>query len=306
MKKRILILSFPDDFHALAIQTLLRKHGADADILNPETFPADYALVHSGADFRDIRLGEYRLADYHALWNRRSKPPQISTVIPDADEARYAARECSHALWGALYASGLPIYNDPDAERRAGHKPYQLRLAHELGFHIPDTLITTSPGAARDFAAKHPQVVYKGLGAVTWMMLDTRPLTAADLDDLWRLEYAPVIFQEYIERGREYRISVVEEDIFAGEVTVSHDAARYDWRLDNDHGIAPVTLPAAVNAQMIRLLESLGLHSGAIDLRETPDGTVYFLEINPTGQFLFLDIFGGMDIGNRFCEMLLQ
>ena len=306
MKKRILILSFPDDFHALAIQKLLEKRGAESDIVNTETFPATFSLTHSGADFLDIQIGDRRLSDYHAIWNRRSKPPQIQTEIPDPDEARYAARECFHALWGAFYASKIPIYNDPQAERRAGHKPYQLRLAHELGFRIPDTIITTAPDAARDFARRHEQVIYKGLGAVTWMMLDTRPLTPEDLGDLWRLKYAPAIFQEYIERGREYRVSVVEEDIFAGEVTVSHQEARYDWRLDDNHGITPVELPAEVRARLRRLLRSMGLHSGAVDLRETPDGILYFLEINPTGQFLFLDIFGGLAVGPRFCEMLLQ
>ena len=243
MKKRILILSFPDDFHALAIQKLLEKQGAEADILNTETFPTAYSLTHAGADFLDIQIGPYRLADYHAIWNRRSYPPKIQAEIPRPDEARYAARECRHALWGALYASKIPVYNDPEAERRAGHKPLQLRLAHELGFLIPDTMITTSPDDARAFAARHKEVIYKGLGAVTWMMLDTRPLTPEDLNDLWRLQYAPAIFQEYIERGREYRVSVVEDDIFAGEVTTSHHEARYDWRLDDNHGITPRETP---------------------------------------------------------------
>lgn len=306
MTRRILILSFPDDFHALAIQKLLEKHGAAADILDTSAFPAAYSLTHSGSDFLDIQLGSYRLSDYHAIWNRRSHPPKIQSDIKNSDEASYAARECAHALWGALYASKIPIYNDPEAERRAGHKPYQLRLAHELGFRIPETLITTSPDAARSFAERHSQVIYKGLGAVTWMMLDTRPLTTEDLDDLWRLRYAPAIFQEYIERGREYRVSLVEQDIFAGEVTVSHHEARYDWRLDDNHDIAAVELPGDVRIKLRLLLRSLNLHSGAVDLRETPDGTLYFLEINPTGQFLFLDIFGGMDIGSRFCKMLLQ
>ena len=306
MKKRILILSFADDFHALAIQKLLERHGAEADILNTELFPTDYSLTHTGADFLDIRLGANRLGDYHAIWNRRSNLPKIQSEIPNPDEARYAARECFHALWGAFYASKIPIYNDPDAERRAGHKPFQLRLAHELGFRIPDTLITTLPDAAREFAARHSQTIYKGLGAVQWMMLDTRPLMPEDLSDLWRLQYAPAIFQEYIERGREYRVSVVEESIFAGEVTVTSDEARFDWRIDDNHGITPVELPADIQTKLLALLRAMRLNSGAVDFRETPDGTLYFLEINPTGQFLFLDVFGGMNVGNRFCEMLLQ
>jgi hypothetical protein len=306
MQKRVLILSTSDDFHALAIQALLQKHGAEADIVDTEAFPTSLFLTHSGSDFRDILLGGKRLADYHSIWNRRAKTPRPSPDITDPQEIELARRECGQALWGALYASGLPIYNRPEYERVAAQKPYQLRVAREVGLTIPETLITTSAEAARAFASQHQQVIYKGFSATAWRMLDTRPLTAADTDDLWRLQYAPVIFQEYLELGREYRVSLVEEACFVGEITLDNPKARYDWRLDDNHGVVPAQLPQEILAQLQLLRTTLKLNSGAVDLRETPDGTIYFLEINPTGQFLFLDVFGGIDVANSFCRMLLQ
>ena len=38
-----------------------------------------------------------------------------------------------------------------------------------------------------------------------------------------------------------------------------------------------------------RLMARLGLLYGAADLRETSDGRVFFLEINPAGQWLFIE-----------------
>ncbi len=306
MSKRILILSFADDFHALAIQALLKKHDAEADIVDTETFPTALSLTHSGADFADIRLGGKRLTDYHAIWNRRAKPPLPSSDITNPQEAELARRECMQALWGALYASGLPIYNRPEYERAAAYKPYQLKLARDLGLPIPDTLITTSAEEARAFAARHRQVIYKAFSATNWRLLDTRPLTAEDMDDLWRVQYAPVIFQEYLELGREYRVSLVEDECFAGEITLENPEARYDWRLDDTHGVVAAELPEEVRTKLQLLRKTLKLNSGGVDLRETPDGTIYFLEINPTGQFLFLDVFGGIDVANSVCRMLLQ
>jgi glutathione synthase/RimK-type ligase-like ATP-grasp enzyme len=306
MKKRVLILSFPDDFHALAIQTLLTKHDAEADIVDTGAFPTELTLAHRGDDFADVLLNGRPLSEYHAIWNRRAKPPRLSSDITSPEEADFAARECAQALWGAIYASGLPIYNRPEQERLAGFKPYQLKVARELGLRIPDTLITNSEEEARAFARKHTRVIYKTFSGTTWRMMDTRPLTEEDMADLWRVRYAPLIFQEFLERGREYRVSIVENDCFAGEIVLDNPEARYDWRLDDNHGVVKTELPEDIRARLMRLRAALHLNSGAIDLRETPDGRIYFLEINPTGQFLFLDVFGGMDVANRFCEMLLQ
>ena len=306
MQKRVLILSFENDYHALAIQALLKNHGAAADIINIATFPEVISLSHRGSDFGDITLDGKRLADYHCIWWRRALPAQSNDEIPDPEEAGFAARESMDALWGALYATQLPIYNEPGAERKARLKPYQLRLAHTCGLKIPDTLITTSPDDVLQFRENHHEIIYKGFSGLTPVMLDTRPLEEKDVPDLWRLRYAPAIFQEYIEHGKEYRVTVIEGDAFAAEIRISDEKARYDWRLDSNYGVIQAVLPTDIQTMLIDLCRKLNLSSGSIDLRETPEGEIYFLEINPSGQFIFLDVFAGMDVGNRFCQMLLQ
>ena len=120
------------------------------------------------------------------------------------------------------------------------------------------------------------------------------------------MRYAPAIFQEYVKYGKEYRVTVIEGDVFAAEIRISTETARYDWRLDANHEVVQASLPANVEKMLLDLCQRLNLNSGSIDLRETPEGEIYFLEINPSGQFIFLDVFAGMDVGNRFCQMLLQ
>ena len=82
------------------------------------------------------------------------------------------------------------------------------------------------------FREKHRQIIYKGFGGLTSVVLDTQPLEDKDLPELWRLRYAPAIFQEYVERGKEYRVTIVEGDAFAAEIQLSDEKAHYDWRLD--------------------------------------------------------------------------
>ena len=251
MTKRILILSSADDWHALAIQAILRKRGADADILDTAKFPTELTLTHWGDAMTEIEFGGRRLSDYHAIWNRRAYRPKVAEEFTDSEEKAFATREAFEALWGAIYASGLPIYNLPEAERRASFKADQLRLAHEIGLPIPQTLITNSPDAARAFyEEQNRRVIYKAFTGTTWRMMDTRPLEAADLGDLWRVRYSPLIFQQLLDLGREYRVSVVEERCFAGEITLDHPGAQFDWRLDDNHGVSHVTLPADIEAKL--------------------------------------------------------
>lgn len=310
MQKRVLILSYGDDFHALAIQTLLKKHNAEADIVDTETFPTTLDLVQQFSSERSgaqqIVLQGRPLSDYHAIWYRRARAPKPTAEIEDRQEYNFAAQECSQALWGAFYAAGIPIYNQPDAEKHANHKAYQLKIAQKIGLQIPDTFITNSPEAARAYAADHPDLIYKSFSPTKWMLNDTRPLQIEDQADLWRVRYAPIILQEYLPLGREYRVSVIEDDCFVGEIRIDNPKAHFDWRVDENYQVIPAELPADITAKLLALRRALKLNSGAIDLRETPDGRLYFLEINPSGQFLFLDIFGKIDVANRFCAMLLQ
>lgn len=304
--KKILILSFEDDLHAVAIQSLLKRHKARADIVDTGAFPGALTLMQHSSGRDRIFLDNKRLIDYHSIWWRRVRPPFPPKDVTEPEEYRFAARESREAVWGAIHASRIPIYNSPQAENLACYKPYQLQVARECGLLVPNTLITNCPKEAAEFRAKHEHVIYKTFSGTTLMMTDTRPLKDTDMDDLWRLQYAPVIFQEYLSRGREFRVTVIEDDIFAAEIKIQNAKAHYDWRLDQNYQVIKTTLPRDLCDKLVLLKNTLGLNSGSIDLRETQDGQLFFLEINPSGQFLFLDILGGLDTGNRFCQMLLQ
>jgi hypothetical protein len=306
--KRVLIFSFQNDFHALAIQQLLKRHEADADIVDTSAFPHALPLVQRFSESATSSIGERSLSEYHSVWWRRPQPPRPSPDIEDSEEARFARRECREALWGVVFASTLPFYNVPEWEQRAAYKPYQLRIAQECGLRVPDTLITNRESEVIAFAQNHQHVVYKAFSATSLMMTDTRPLRAEDVPELWRLRYAPAIFQEYVPLGREYRITLVEDKTFVAEVTIQNPSAHYDWRLDQDYKVSRAHLPDYVVSKLQALRKKLSLHSGSIDLRETPSGELYFLEINPSGQFLFLDIFGfgGTEVADAFCSMLIQ
>jgi glutathione synthase/RimK-type ligase-like ATP-grasp enzyme len=100
----------------------------------------------------------------------------------------------------------------------------------------------------------------------------------------------PCQFQEYVPKRSEFRVTVIGNELFTAEIlSQEHPETVVDFRRFD----VPVTyraakLPDELAERCLRLTHSYGLNFGAIDFVLTPDGRYVFLEINPNGQFLFV------------------
>ena len=68
----------------------------------------------------------------------------------------------------------------------------------------------------------------------------------------------------------------------------------------------PHRLPREVENSCIDLVQRLGLEFGAIDLIVRPDGRYTFLEINPNGQWAWLEEMTGLPFVETCSELLLN
>ncbi len=129
-----------------------------------------------------------------------------------------------------------------------------------------------------------------------------RPRTSA-------LRSCPVIVQEQIPWRVELRVTVVGDQIFACEIhSQISNHARLDWRR-YDTGATPHLvheLPGEIADRCVALTHRLGLRYGAVDLILTPDGRYVFLEINPNGQWLWIENLTGLPISQAVCDLLLE
>ena len=73
-------------------------------------------------------------------------------------------------------------------------------------------------------------------------------------------------------------------------------------RRDNMAGVKyePISVPPDVRAQLHALMKSYSLRFGAIDMAVSDSGRWTFFEINPNGQWAWLDIVGGANIAAQF------
>jgi hypothetical protein len=309
----ILIVSWPEDAHAAAVQAELRHRDVPASLLDLARFPRELALaIRYEDDRRSYSLLDggdvLALDEARVVWWRRPRPFVLHPEIAQGEHARFAYSESVEAFAGLWQSLATTWINHPTREQVASHKVHQLRVAQETGLEIPRTLVTNDPDEARAFAAAHERsgVAYKTFlpGFHDWR--ETRVLRSEELADLETVRYAPVIFQEYVPLRLDLRLTVVGAEIFAAAIHSAETAYQADYRMNLDSArVEPFELPEDVRTGIERLLARLGLVYGAIDMRLTPDGRFVFLEINPSGEWLFIEERSGQPITAAFADELV-
>ena len=149
-------------------------------------------------------------------------------------------------------------------------------------------------------------VIYKAFSGTEEEWRETRRLKDDEVSLIDNVKYAPVIFQEYIPGGIDLRITVIGERFFTGAIYSENTSYNVDFRMVMDEArMEPFELPPEVRSGLLRLMEQLGLHYGAIDMRLAPDGEFVFLEINPSGQWLFVEYGTGLPITDALVEFMI-
>jgi glutathione synthase/RimK-type ligase-like ATP-grasp enzyme len=310
----ILIVSSKDDPHAQRVAAELARLGADARILDLRDFPTRLALAlrYSSDEIgpRHVRCHEGCDIDVHAvtaLWWRRPQPFQLDAGILRPSHRTFAYNEC-HEAWSGLWQSLDVLWvNHPSRDEAAAHKVYQLDVARSVGLAIPNTLVTNDPAAARQFIAEQNGLgtVYKAFSATEQEWRETRILQPEEMSLLDQVRYAPLIFQEYVAAGLDLRVTIVGQEVFAAAIHSQQTSYNVDFRIDMTSArVEPYTLPSDVRDKLARLMSRLGLSYWAIDMRHTPDGRVVFLEINPAGQWLFIEDRTGQAITAALARLL--
>ncbi|MFF4580258.1 putative ATP-grasp-modified RiPP [Streptomyces sp. NPDC001373] len=231
-----------------------------------------------------------------------------TTTSTSPDDARFAAAQTRYGLGGVLHSLGRPLWvNHPLRNAAADYKPHQLALAQHLDIAVPDTLITNDPDEARGFIATHPGVIHKTLRATSYqrdgvpVVSWAEPVTAEEIDD--RIHVVPHLFQVRVDKAYDIRVLVVGHEIFA--VRINSDLL--DWRRDYAAlTYSVISLPARLEKALLAFLDSFGLASGSFDLAVDRNGTHWLLELNPNGQWGWLEEHTGLPLASAVAGLLTQ
>jgi len=199
-------------------------------------------------------------------------------------------------LTGMAVTPGPIWVSDPASIRTSENKAHQMREAVVAGFRVPDTIWTNDAAEARAFLERWGNTaVVKSVASAWWeeqgegKFVFARRISAADLPESDRLATAPLCFQQAIWPKRDVRVTIVGDRVFAAvRSDKGEDPPTIDWRVAGQGEWAPYSLRDGDAKRCRKLVEALGLLFGGIDIAVDERGNHWFLEINPNGEWGWL------------------
>lgn len=295
------------------VEQQLRQHGHEPILFDTDRFPGEVRVSLLDDGTARIVDGDavHVLDDLHAIWYRRALYTR-----PDlpADVAAVVQREARTFVQGLIERFRPYVLQPRSLTTAADLKPRQLSVARRNGLDIPATVVSTDARVLREHArALGGQVVTKVVTPLVvrddgdaMQVVMTSSVSEEDLESLSEVEVVPVVLQEKLDKQRELRVTVVGEQLFVCSVdTRGDDRASVDWRR-NPKGVvwSTDTLPDAVGQALLGTMRDLGLVYGAADIIHTTDGRYVFLEINPAGEYLWVDDLVDRAISRAIADLL--
>jgi hypothetical protein len=317
----ILLLTNSFDEHADSVEPILKSKGCQLHRLNVDHWR------HCSLSFRPTAKSYLQILgrdnfkllsnEVAAVWYRRPCD-LLPATEPESVSDKFAQGEWKHALEWLYVAFNDSVWvNDINKLRIASSKAYQLRIAKMHGLAIPKTIITNNPREVEEFAATFDgPLAYKPLHSFSKPSDDHAGLLTIFTNIVPRkmikscaaqIERAPCIFQEYVKKKYELRLTVIGQDIYCAAIP-SQDSERssIDWRRYDlaNTPYEPYILPTFFKKKIHQFMAELGLVFGCLDFIVTPDDKFVFLEINPNGQWLWVEKLTGMPIAESMAQLL--
>jgi len=237
-------------------------------------------------------------------WRRLTGPPRLPEWLEDEAARDLVERECRATLLGLVLTEFRGAWiSHPEATRLAENKLVQLDAARRAGLRLPRTLVSQDPAAVRRFCEEreHEVVVKTVAGTPKTPVMAGRvtpELISRDED----VALCPAIYQELVPGSRHLRVCCFGDRIYTGLL----ETDRLDWRYPLDARVEPYELDGATARRVRAVVAALGLRMGVLDMKLAPEGPPVWLEINPQGQFLFLEGMAELPLTNPFADFLLR
>lgn len=325
----ILLFTNKEDCHPTPVIDKLQASGVKVFRFNTECLLKDYTFSwqagESGNDFT-IRCKNNGLtlrgSDVTAIWDRRPEAPlPLFENTPEIDKHN-KAEALEFLAWLRYWLKDIPSLGSIVMDRPAASKLLQYRTAIEVGFNIPKTIFSNSKDSVCRFANGAGELSLKEICGEGMMAADeeqqyvfyTQKATPPDLLLAPDEAFAQTVsfIQEYIPKAYELRVTLVGDKCFAAKVysqTQADDTGKTDWRQGSEHGLRWYVCEDYPNREIEKcqvFLKRMNLNFGCFDFIVTPNGDYVFLECNPNGQWLWIELETGMNISGAIANWLIS
>ena len=305
----ILVITNKEDAHPNPVIEKLVSWGEPIFRLNTEALLTDYQFGWwadaSGCDFwmRCIPNGlEVRGSEITAVWDRRPvAPSELPLKNNDAIDKHNLTEACGFLSFLRYYLKGIPSIGNIVYDRVAASKMLQYKVATEIGFSIPKTCFSNQKEPFLELAKQHESLVLKPIeNSDIWLgeseldyVFYAQKVPSNSVADVPKAAFTQTVTfaQNYVEKAFELRVTVVDSEVFA-------------CKIDSQHSI--FDLPEEVSEKCKMFLHKMSLRFGCFDFIVTPEGQYVFLECNPNGQWLWIELETGLSISTAIARSLTK
>ncbi|MGW5875069.1 MvdC/MvdD family ATP grasp protein [Nocardiopsis terrae] len=299
MPETVLLMAAVDDGEARRVANELRRRGHTVALLDLSWFPQHaYLIGELGASGWEGQLvtphGTVELSDISGVYHRRCPPFEPPSGL-NQTEHRFATVESRFGVGGILASLPAHWVSHPAAMADAEYKPLQLAEAVRAGLPVPRTWVGNDPAKAQAFVsaqsggAVHKPLMHKLVADQgSARLIYTNAVQTKDIDD--RVRSAPHQFQERVRASHDVRALITGHGCEAVAIRAGGGEAFLDYRNHYDHLVYErVRLDPELVIRSQRLLARLNLASGVFDFAVSTAGGTVFYEVNPAGQWAWLE-----------------
>ena len=303
----ILIITHKEDFTADFLIEKLNKRHIEYFRLNCEDIN-DY--ICSFTNVSDFDFSINGITNFSSVWFRRTKLPEIGDI--DDGEKMFLLADYE-SLFDNLFnlIRSNRWLSHPNYIYKAENKLFQLQVAKRIGFNIPNTIVTNRHKLLKQFISENNQnVIIKPIrqGRVQRAngirTIFTNQMSKEVIERLEQYDLTPCIVQENIAKEYELRVTIVADKVFAARVNSQESRnTQTDWRKEKSP-FNSYELPLEIQNKCIDLIRELNISFGAIDLIRDRHGEYIFLEVNPNGQWAWIEMETGLKISEEIIHYL--
>lgn len=325
----ILIITNKEDTHPTPVIQLLNTRHVPVFRLNTESLLTDYELCWwSSVQCCDFTITNHRNglqlkgSEITAVWDRRPEYPKELPIRSTEIIDRHNREEALGFLrYLRYYIKDIPSIGSIVYDRVSSSKMLQLKVAQQVGLSVPDTCFSNRKSDILFFAKKYDELILKSIESTgIWndaeeeeYVFYAQKIASSSLLDVPEEAFLQTVsfVQNYVPKAYELRVTIVDDQVFACKIDsqcMENNKGKIDWRQGYDYGLKheACTIPNEIANKCICFLRKMRLNFGAFDFIVTPTGEYVFLECNPNGQWLWVELVTGMKISEAIASFLMK
>ncbi|HDY0746821.1 TPA: hypothetical protein RO394_002600 [Escherichia coli] len=286
------------------IDYIVKKHSINNFYrLDVDNF-SEYKFSYTKKGFSIVNKNNNELleSECRSIYYRKPTPENIINKI-DSKYHNHCFREVFAFVEGIAESFTGKCLSKPSIIKRADNKVLQAKTAIDIGFTIPDFILTNNFDCFKNTLTINS--IVKPLSSGLIENQKEKEFVQTNMVDMNKntetLKYCPTYFQSYTKKEFEVRSTFINGKDYSVKITSKN---KIDWRKNNNEIFySTIKMPDTIKEKCLRYMSVMNISFGCFDFIVF-DGEWFFLEMNANGQWAWLENETNINVSSELVRFL--